>query len=355
MAETHPNYRLSPTKVKTQIGDLGRRRLTPTVKLTLSYLAILMVLSLVLTAPLYRLSVGESERSLRQERLYFEGINPFTFNQSYQQIESSQIKGIHNRLRNQLIVFNGLVLVIGGGVSFLLARRTLRPIEMALAAQTRFAADASHELRTPLTAMKSEIEVALRDRKLSAPEARELLGSNLEEVVKLESLAAGLLRLARADSEPIDLMPVELSTIVDRAVTRVESQASKQNVILEVGQINATVRGDADSLVELVVVLLDNAIKYSVAGKTVSVSANRHGGMADLTVKDSGSGIPVDDLPHIFERFYRADTSRSKITPGYGLGLSIAAQIVQLHHGTIDATSRLGGGSTFVVHLPLEA
>jgi signal transduction histidine kinase len=233
-----------------------------------------------------------------------------------------------------------------------LARRTLRPIESALAAQTRFAGDASHELRTPLTAMKSELEVALRDPKLSAEEARGLLGSNLEEVGKLETLAAGLLRLARHEQTPLELVPVDLSVVSERALSRVATAAARRQVKLT-SHVLGVVAGDAESLVELTVVLLDNAIKYSHIGDEVELRSADQGHTVDLIVRDHGAGIPAANLPHIFERFYRADSSRSKdTTPGYGLGLSIAAQIAQFHHATIDATSRFGAGSTFTVHLP---
>ena len=329
-----------------------RPKLSPTLRLTLSYLAILMVVSLILTIPLYRVSASEADRGLRRERLYFEGVTPDAIDPSYQQIEKGQASGLHTRLQTQLLGLNIIILALGGGLSYYLARRTLSPIERALASQARFAADASHELRTPLTAMKSEIEVALRDRQLPLDDARELLSSNLEEVAKLEALAAGLLRLARHDNEPLPRAKVSLREVVRRSVDRVQAAATKRSITLTVGDIDTAVMGDFDSLVELTVTLLDNAIKYSHADGEVEIGVRRHGTIADLSIRDSGIGIAPADLPHIFERFYRADTSRSKTTPGYGLGLSIAARIAELHHGSIDATSRLGHGTTFIVHLP---
>ena len=327
-------------------------KLTPTTKLALSYLAVLMVVSLILTVPLYRVSAAAGERGLHRERQYFEGTDPNAFDPNYQQVENGQVTGLHNRLRGELVGLNVLILVIGGGLSYYLAKRTLAPIETALAAQTRFAADASHELRTPLTAMKSEIEVALRDTKLSSGEARELLASNLEEVAKLEALAGGLLRLARHENEPLPVTAIALREVAVGAVSRLATAAAQHKITVDVDNIDVSVLGDADSLVELVVILLDNAIKYSQPGTTVSISARRRGGTAALVVRDEGAGIAATDLPHIFDRFYRADTSRSKTTPGYGLGLSIAARVAELHRGSIEATSRLGHGSTFTVHLP---
>ncbi|MBW4061062.1 HAMP domain-containing histidine kinase [Candidatus Saccharibacteria bacterium] len=328
-----------------------RPRITPTVKLTISYLALLMALSLILTIPLYRSSTGAADRGLRSERLYFEGANPYSIGPNYQQIELGQVTGFHKHLLNELITLNLLVLLIGGGLSFYLARRTLSPIEAALAAQSRFAADASHELRTPLTAMKSEIEVSLRDPHLPIAGARELLKSNLEEVAKLEALAGGLLRLARHGNERLPLSPVDLSEISAKAISRLSVAAEQQHVSINMADVSGTVLADPDALLELTVILLDNAIKYSSAASEVKLYAKRHGAIIDFTVKDTGTGIAASDLPHIFDRFYRADTSRSKVTPGYGLGLSIAARIAELHGASIDATSKLGAGSHFTIHL----
>jgi two-component system sensor histidine kinase CiaH len=328
-----------------------RPKITPTFRLTASYLAILMLLSLSLTVPLYRYSTSAADRGLRSERLYFEGANPYSIGPNYQQIERGQVNGVHTKLRNELISLNLLVLLIGGGLSYFLARRTLSPIEAALAAQSRFAADASHELRTPLTAMKSEIEVNLRDSKLPIEDARELLKSNLEEVAKLEALAGGLLRLARHENEQLPLVPVELASIVDRATDRLVLTSNKHKVTILNNNVSGVALADAESLVELVVILLDNAIKYSPSGSEVVISSKRRGSGLDLIVTVVGTGIAKTDLLHIFERFYRADTSRSKSTPGYGLGLSIAARIAEMHGASIDATSKLGSGSHFTIHL----
>ena len=327
-------------------------KLTATWRLTLSYLAVLMIVSLILTVPLYRVSAQIGERGLRNERLYFEGVNPNGFDPGYQQIETGQISGLHARLRDNLIGLNVIILLGGGALSYYLARRTLKPIEAALAAQTRFAGDASHELRTPLTAMKSEIEVALRDPKLSASEAREMLASNLEEVIKLEGLATGLLHLARQDNETLERVPVAAAVIIEQAIERVAKSAVARKISFDTAAKGGVVIGDVARLVELLVVLLDNAAKYSPEGGTVTVSTKLHGGTVDIVVRDTGIGIAPADMEHIFERFYRADSSRSKTTPGYGLGLPIAAQIAELHGGSIDASSRIGHGATFTVHLP---
>ncbi len=260
---------------------------------------------------------------------------------------------IRSRELDDLLEFNLVILILGGAASYLLAQRTLRPIEQALEDQSRFTADASHELRTPLTAMRSEIEVALRDDKLSKVEAVNLLKSNLEEVDKLEGLSAGLLKLAQHDNGELALEAVGLHEVITAAVARQAKAAKNHEVKVKVDVADeTTVKGQYEALVELFSVLLNNAIKYSHAGGTVWVAAKLDSGSVGITVRDEGVGIKALDLPHIFSRFYRADSSRSKTqVSGYGLGLSIAQKIVTTLGGSIEADSTPGKGATFTVWL----
>ncbi len=200
--------------------------------------------------------------------------------------------------------------------------------------------------------MKSEIEVGLRDKQLSATEAKELLESNLEEVAKLEALTNGLLKLARQDADLPDL-PVDLAVVAELAADRLAKQAEQRDVTIRRDVPSLTITGDQTSLVELVVVLIDNAIKYSPDDSTITIGGRRAGRVAQLWVRDEGQGIKGVDVPHIFDRFYRADTSRSRErVGGYGLGLSIARQIAMLHGGAIEVQSVPGQGSLFTVTLP---
>jgi len=236
---------------------------------------------------------------------------------------------------------NVAVLVIGGAASLYMARRTLGPIEQAMEAQARFTADASHELRTPLTAMQTEIEVALRDKNMSAQEGRELLASNLEEVNKLRSLSNGLLALANQDKENFVPKPVSTKTILNAATSRTAKAATQKQITIDNRADNLSVHGDHDGLTQLFAILLDNAIKYSPVGTNIEITSTVKGSNAHISVADHGDGIKPEDLPHIFDRLYRADRSRSKEQiDGYGLGLSIAKKIVELHKGAIDVTSK---------------
>jgi signal transduction histidine kinase len=213
----------------------------------------------------------------------------------------------------------------------------------------------SHELRTPLTAMQTENEVALRNPKLTKEQAKELLESNLEEVAKLRGLSEGLLRLALADSKDLPMRRVEVKKIIETAKGRIAKQAALRNVAIKVKLVDAHLQGDFESLVELLFILLDNAVKYSPEKTEVKVEAKRSNRSIVISVSDAGCGISGKDLPHIFERFYRSDASRSRtVAGGYGLGLSIAAKVAHIHGGRIDATSDLNKGSVFTVYLPVK-
>lgn len=210
-------------------------------------------------------------------------------------------------------------------------------------------------MRTPLAAIQTEVEVALRDPKLDQTMAVNILRSNLEEVAKLKSLSDGLLRLARENGKTLPIESISLEKIIPEAISQVLASAEAKDITIANSVSDIAVLGDKQNLVELVVILLDNAIKYSDPKTTIKLSARKHGKYVYLAVTDQGQGIKASDLPHIFDRFYRADSSRSKEkVSGYGLGLSIAKKIVDLHQGTIEAKSTPGKGSTFTVRLPIS-
>lgn len=327
-------------------------------KLTLWYLGIIMVLSILFSLGLYRnsstqmIDTEERQRDAIARLLLPPELEPSRI--AYQSRLDEDLEGSLHHLQVQLVGLNIFTLLIGGGLSYALARRTLQPVEDALEAQGRFTADASHELRTPLTAMRSEIEVALRAHQLTVEDARELLGSNLEEIAKLEALSAGLLRLARFENglDPALVRDVSVRGLFEAAVDRYQVRLAERHIELDVKVGDETVAGDQASLVEMIAVLLDNAIKYSPPHSTVKLISDPSGQLVRISVVDDGTGIKASDMAHIFDRFYRADRSRSKEhVSGYGLGLSIAKRVVDLHHGDISVLSTPGSGSTFRVKL----
>lgn len=327
------------------------------LKLTAFYVLIVMTISISFSVALYNISSKELGKGLDRQTGAFQSLQltPTGFVMpDFGQIRQEQIDESNNRLEVNLIYFNILILILSSGLSYFLARRTMQPIEEAMEAQNRFTADASHELRTPLTAMKSEIEVTLRDDDLKLDDAKKLLGSNLEEIGKLESLSNALLKLARYQDEArTKFEEISLEEAATEAYEKVESLANEKLIEFDNVLENIFVRGDRASLVELFVILLDNAIKYSGKKSRIFISIKKEGHAAVVNIKDQGIGIKSSDLPYVFNRFYRADSSRSKEkVDGYGLGLSIAKQIVELHKGTISVSSKPGKGSEFIVKLP---
>lgn len=334
------------------------------LKLTAFYVLIIMVISIVFSVVLYQISSAEINRGLNRQTSIIRNIPnnshlPFPLDE-IENARQQQINESNGTLETQLIYFNILILVLSSAGAYIFARRTLKPLEEMVDAQNRFTADASHELKTPLTAMRSEIEVSLRDKKLSGEDAKKLLQSNLEEIAKLESLSNALLKLAKYDGDhKHDFKETPLSEIVTEAYERVFGLADKKMIAischpeLDSGSLKTKVLGDKPSLVELFVILLDNAIKYSPEKSKVSIDISEEKKQVVIKIKDQGMGIKATDLPHIFNRFYRADQSRCKDKcEGYGLGLSIAKRIVDLHEGDITATSESNHGSEFTVKLP---
>ncbi len=321
------------------------------LKLTLWYLVIIVGLSLVFSGLLYRISSDELARNTSRQISYFNNeLAPGDF-RVYRQLRQKQYSESLDNLRGSLVLFNLLVLAAGGLASYALARRTLRPIEEALDAQKRFAGDASHELRTPLAAMQTEIEVALRDPALTKAQSVKLLKSNLEEVNKLNVLSEGLLSLTNNEGKILNMGPVPVNQIIEEAIGHNTKNALTKNIKINSSGISANVQGDKASLVQLLSILIDNAIKYSGKGSTVSVTATRRDKQIRISVEDQGQGIDAKDLPRIFERFYRADSSRSKnAAEGYGLGLAIAKKIADLHEAYIEVKSSPKKGSTFSVY-----
>ncbi|MFH0831215.1 MAG: ATP-binding protein [Parcubacteria group bacterium] len=321
------------------------------IKLTAIYLVVLIFISIFFSALVFGIASREMARSLNRPGMLRELKILEQDRPRFNALIKDELVTGRRHLALNLLYVNIALLVAGGGVSYLLARATLRPIERALAAQSRFAADASHELRTPLTALRTEIEVALRNPNLQLPDAKQLLQSNLEELNKLDLLTDGLLRLARLGSDNKDLRETPLADVVSQALARVKPMAEHKQIVLTYADSKslAKIKGDQTSLVELIVILLDNAIKFSPSDSAVRLTLAEHGRHAIVSVSDQGPGIAAQDLPHIFDRFYRADKSRSQKTPGYGIGLSIAKSIADLHAAELKATSTLGQGSRFSI------
>lgn len=218
----------------------------------------------------------------------------------------------------------------------------------------QFSADASHELRTPLTVMKGETELALR-RVRPAEDYRLVLESSLEEIDRMARIVDELLFLSRADlgEVRIESQPVRLDALVEDVQRQAAVLGQEQQVQVIVGAVEpAVVMGDELRLRELLLNLVDNAVKYSRPGGKVELALARDGAMARLSVTDDGIGISAEAQARIFDRFYRADNARAHAREGTGLGLAICKWIAEAHHGRIEVQSTVGQGSKFTVVLP---
>ncbi len=227
--------------------------------------------------------------------------------------------------------------------------QTFERLERLFRTQQRLLADVSHELRTPLTSIRGNIDL-MRHMGETDPESLAVIQDELERMTRL---VGDLLLLARADSGglPLARKPVELDTILLEVYRQVVLAGLDVDVVLKaVDQV--TVLGDSDRLKQLLLNLTDNAIKYTPVGGQVSLSLSKKAGWAHVEVADTGIGIPPENLPHIFERFYRVEKARTRAQGGSGLGLSIAKWIAQAHGGAVRVVSKVGEGTTFTVTLP---
>lgn len=330
---------------------------SPTGRLTATYLAIIMLMSIGFSVVFYHTSVKQLGRQLPPQSIYDTLIERRVNGRGQVDIFlHDRIDEARAVLMANLIMLNLAALGLGGLISYYLARRTLRPIEEAVDAQNRFVSDASHELRTPITAIQTTNEVALRKQKLSIGEAKDLISYNIEEIVKLKNLTDGLLSLLKQDQQPIAQTIVSVQDLLAESINHVMHSALQKKITIEDTIPHVKVLGNGSMLEQAITILLDNAIKYSPEKTTISLKAHTKGKSVYIEVHDQGVGIKASDLPHIFDRFYRADTSRSKVAnEGYGLGLSIAKKIIDQHNGEIKANSTPGKGTTFILKLPFDA
>lgn len=234
----------------------------------------------------------------------------------------------------------------------------LARLESAVKRLSQFTADASHELRTPIALIRTTAELTLR-RERSVETYREALSEIVAESERTTRLVEDLLLLARADAglPALPLANLELTPLV-RDICEQEqvlAEARQLQISTDLPEEPVFVKANDTELRRLLRLLVDNAVKYTPAGGRITVSVGRDPAGATLAVQDTGIGIPDSALPHVFERFYRADDSRNRDTGGAGLGLSIAKWIAERHHASLEAESVLGQGSTFRVRFPLNA
>jgi signal transduction histidine kinase len=269
-------------------------------------------------------------------------------------LETSVTEQLEERLENALYIADGLILFLVALFSYCMAGFVLKPIEKSYERQKKFVADAAHELRTPLAVMKTGAE-AILSRNNDKVEYQKLTEDSLEEINYLSRLVDDLLIIAKSDNpQNPQLEKVSLSEIVHGQIDLMQSYAGQKEVTLK-GDIEDGCYGDGSSvyLKRLMTNLIQNAIDYNKPNGKVFVSLRKKKQETELKVEDTGIGIAKEELPNIFNRFYKVDQARVQRSGGSGLGLSIAREIVKLHRGSIGVESELGKGTTITVTFPL--
>lgn len=327
-------------------------------KLTMSYVLILMSLSLSFSVVIYTTSSMEVrqafekidiKRSGDEFELFFDketNNDPKIVKQRLERIDK-----INRQLLNQLTFLNLMVLILGTVVSYLLAKKTLEPININYQLQAQFTSDAAHELKTPLTALRMENEIHLNDKKLNIKKARQLLNNNLATIDDMNVLINQLLVLASA--EKITTSAINLKSTGDSAIHRVYSRAKDKKIKLKNEFMSIKVDFNHDYLVNLLVIFLDNAIKYSNSETEIKLINKTGTGRAIIMVVDQGVGVKDSEKQKIFERFYRIDKARNKRISGCGLGLSIAKKISDQYNLRLNFKSNKKQGSIVIFSLPI--
>lgn len=270
-------------------------------------------------------------------------------------IVDSEVQLLNNLLWISLLgVTTGTICIVLA--SYFIARRVMVPVQNAWERQRQFVADASHELRSPVTGIYSNAELLLRHPEHSVQEESRRIYSIMKEAMRMTRLISSLLTLARADANTeMPMTVISVSEIVGEVLELFTAVGEAQGIdcVAEV-KPGIRVRGNKDRLHQLLVILLDNAFKYTQPGGTVIVACRREGRQVLLSVRDTGIGMAPELLPRIFDRFFRADKTRSRETGGTGLGLAIAKWIVDMHGGKLQVASKPGEGTIFTVLLQAE-
>ena len=250
-----------------------------------------------------------------------------------------------------------VVLAVFFVIALLLSKWALKPVEDAWNSQRQFVADASHELKTPLTVVLANTSILLKHPESSIANQSQWIESTQIEAENMQGLVNEMLELAQVESRSnIQHEPLDFSDLVDVEVLQFESVAFERGCTFEDHiEEGVEVDGDVKRLQKMTSTLIENALKYVDEGGAVSINLNSDGKMATLAIRNTGSTISAEDLPHIFDRFYRTDKARTSGTGGFGLGLAIAREIAREHDGDIVCTSDAESGTTFTVTLPVNA
>lgn len=271
-------------------------------------------------------------------------------------ITNAYIKVLHTLLII-IISFTVVGILLAGVAGFFLAHRSLKPIKQAWDRQQQFVSDASHEIRTPLTIIQSRIELLLQSPRAMIQDKVQDISTSLQETRRLSKLVSHLLTLARSDSNQIEMEnePVNLNELIRTVAEPFQELAEfdEKKLIIEMGHQPIMILGDKERLHQLLVIFLDNALKFTSDGDEITLVCRQENSHLILEIRDTGIGIKPEHLKHVFDRFFQADKSR-KDREGTGLGLSIAKWIVEKHKGKLTVASEYGKGTTFTMQFPIN-
>ena len=273
-------------------------------------------------------------------------------------VDLHQDNEILGKLLSSLTIGGLICLVLAYYGSRFMADRAMAPIKTSWQRQQDFVADASHELRTPLTVVQVNLELVKGNPEETVASQSKWLDYSLLETRRMSKLVDDLLFLARADSrqQTLEIKQFSLDTALREVIGSFTPLAETSGILLEASlDSKITYLGDEFRIKQLIVILLDNAIKYTPSGGRVTLGLQNWDTFAEITVSDNGEGIEQEHLTKIFERFYRVDKARSQQKEGTGLGLAIADWIIQSHHGQVKVSSSPGEGTTFVINLPHQS
>lgn len=295
----------------------------------------------------------------------------------YEEIQQTQQYGDHNskdtnelndiatiagditlkRFENNLISINLVLLFLVPLISLYLTKRTLKPVKLSYEQQQQFISDVSHELRTPLAIMSGETSVALKNNK-TIDEYKMVLQSIDQEIIRITKLIENLLLLSRLEKKGSFFKPenIDLVDLIANVVVTLKSESIAKNIKINFipPEDNVPIRGNPFMLNQLFLNILDNAIKYNNLNGNVDINIIYQGNFVLVKIVDTGIGIEEENLKKIFDRFWRADNSRS-IVKGYGLGLSICQNIVKIHDGKVEVKSKKGQGTSITIYLPIDS
>jgi len=257
-----------------------------------------------------------------------------------------------------LAILGGLALIFAAAVGYVLSGGAMKPVREAYERQRQFAADASHELRTPLAVVLASADLLRSDPSITSPFLKQVIEDVRDEVKKMTKLVGDLLTVARTDGKANQIKPVRMDLVAaaQQTVRIMRPFAEKKDIVIdEVLPKHVEINADEQKIRQLILILVDNAVKYTPERGHISVCVQEEKGGVQISVADTGIGIAPDHQERIFDRFYRVDKARSRRMGGNGLGLAIAREIAEAHGGTISVESEMGKGTTFRVHLKVLA